>query len=88
MKMFIYTIKDNHIGVYSRPIFSQYDIKTMIELNERAIKNNIFDKELENKELYYLGEYLDNTANFNISEKEYLLTFPELKKDKKNENKK
>ena len=59
----------------------------MSELNDRAIKANSFDNELENKELYFLGEYHDTTAEMKILEKEYLLTFPTLiKGGKKHED--
>lgn len=90
MKMYIYTLKDTKLSVYSRPIFSQYDKQTMLELNNRAIKNNDFSQELEDKELYFLGTYHDTTAELKPEEKEYLLSFPKLerKETKKDENKK
>ena len=78
MKMYMYSIKDNYLNVYSRPEYSQYDPETYLELNTRAIAAKKIPEELMKKDLYFLGTFDDKTGTIMPIEKEYLLTYPEM----------
>lgn len=85
---YIYVLKDNKAGFYSNPILLPYTPDYYKALQERAIaKNDPNLKEVKNLELYYLGVYNDELATITmLSEKEYLLTYPEPQKKEKTKN--
>ena len=87
MQQFIYTYKDDRLGIFARPWFTNYGPDEMEEIVRRSVLQDNQLKEVQGLSLYLLAKYEDTTGEIK-QEFNFLLTIPKTRKVKKNENKK
>ena len=79
MIMKIFCFYDKEKGVFSRPMFLQFDKDDVIEMYQRELGKDTLN-DLDSFDLYYLGTFDDNLGHIDFLKPEFCLTLKGARK--------